>query len=193
MAIVLATAQAEPVRYVLDTDHSYPYFAVRHLGMSELQGRFNKMTGWAEMDMEAKGGKVEVRIEVASLDTGMPLRDKNLLRGVLGTTFFEPEKFPFMTYRSDTVVFEGEQPIRIEGELTLQGVTRKVPIQITHFHCAFNPLRLAKGCGGRAIGRIKRSEFGMAGMPSLIGDEIDLIINVEAYPNISANERPSAR
>ncbi|MBB5018362.1 polyisoprenoid-binding protein YceI [Chitinivorax tropicus] len=189
----LSTTAAEPLRYQLDPDHSYPHFSIRHLGISALQGRFNKMAGWVELDQEAKTGRLEITVEVGSLDTGMPARDRNLLKGVFGTTFFEPDKYPHMQFRASEMGFDGELPASISGELTIQGITRTAAFQIRQFNCAFNPLRLAKGCGAQAVGKIKRSDFGMGGMLSLIGDEVELIIDLEAYPEHAGHDRPNTK
>ncbi|MEW9900351.1 YceI family protein [Chitinivorax sp. PXF-14] len=175
-------ASAAPERYVIDPAHTYPGFAIGHLGISQLRGRFNKTTGWIELDRQAKAGRLDVTIDVTSLDTGLAPRDRNLLQGTFGAALFDAERFPEMHYRADRMVYDGDVPVAIDGELTLLGVTRPVMLVVRGFQCAFNPLRLAQGCGAQATARLKRSEFGMLGLESWIADEVDLVIDVEAYP-----------
>lgn len=182
LALAIGVASAAPERYVIDPAHTYPGFAVGHLGISQLRGRFNQTTGWIELDRQAKTGKLDVTIDVSSLDTGQASRDRILLQGAFGAKLFDAGRFPEMRYRADKVAYDGDVPVAIEGELTLLGVKRPVILEVRGFNCAFNPLRLARGCGAQATARLKRSEFGMLGLESWIADEVDLIIDVEAYP-----------
>lgn len=185
---VFGLAHADAVRYQIDPGHTYPTFAISHLGLSQLRGRFNKTEGWIELDQAQQSGRAEITVAIASLDSGHAARDYNLLNGVMGVGFFQVERFSTMSYRAEHIRFDNGQPRVVDGELTLLGVTRPLPLTISRFHCAFNPLRLSRGCGATASGRLQRSEFGMEGLTSLIGDEVELSIDVEAYPVVSANQ-----
>ena len=178
----MGAASATSERYLIDPAHTYPSFAIVHLGISQLRGRFNKTTGWIELDRQARAGRLDISVDVSSLDTGQAPRDRNLLQGTFGATLFDAGRFPDMHYRADRMVFDGDVPVAIDGELTLLGITRPVMLEVRGFRCAFNPLRLAQGCGAQATARLKRSEFGMHGLESWIADEVDLVIDVEAYP-----------
>jgi polyisoprenoid-binding protein YceI len=70
----------------------------------------------------------------------------------------------------------------VDGELTLLGVTRPLRLNVTQFHCGLNPLRLKVGCGAEAAATLKRSDFGMNYAIPGVGDEIQLAIQIEAYP-----------
>ncbi|MCS6800269.1 MAG: YceI family protein, partial [Myxococcota bacterium] len=67
------------------------------------------------------------------------------------------------------------------GELTLLGVTKPVKLEVTHFHCGVHPINKKQVCGADLTGRIKRSDFGMTKFLPGIGDDVRLIIPVEAF------------
>ena len=177
-----AFAQAET--YKVDPLHSFPHFAVDHLGVSTIWGRFDKMGGTFMIDKAGKKGSVELVIETASVTTGDTdkgsrprTRDEHLRQA----DFFNSTEFPRMTYKSTNVKFNGDAPSEIEGQLTLLGVTKPVNIKIDRWVCREHPMSKRAMCGGNASGSFKRSDFGMKyGVPNL-GDEIRLMINFEGY------------
>jgi polyisoprenoid-binding protein YceI len=86
-----------------------------------------------------------------------------------------------MTFKSKQVSFSGDKPASVNGEFTMLGVTRPVTLTITAFHCAPNPFAKKEACGADAVATIKRSEFGMKTLLPGLGDEVKLLINVEAF------------
>ncbi|MGB2681449.1 MAG: YceI family protein [Candidatus Competibacter sp.] len=171
-----ALAQAAPEHYVLDNSHTYPYFEVTHLGWSTTRGLFHKTSGKAVLDFAAKTGSVEVVIDAASLDTAFAKRDEHLR----GEDFFDVAKYPTITYKADRIKFEGDKPIKAEGQLTLHGVTNPVTLTFTRFKCGEHPIAKKPYCGADATATIKRSDFGMAAFPNAVSDEVKLSIAVEA-------------
>jgi polyisoprenoid-binding protein YceI len=84
-----------------------------------------------------------------------------------------------MTFKGTKVTFNGDNPASIEGNLTLLGVTKPVTLTVQRFKCNPASGNAKEKCGGVAMGKIKRSDFGMKrGVPS-IGDEITLVVSVE--------------
>ena len=83
-----------------------------------------------------------------------------------------------MTFRSTRIVFKGEDPEVIEGNLTLLGVTKPVNLKIIRWKCGPDSIRTQGKryqCGGNATGSFKRSDFGMKfGLPNAVGDEVKL-------------------
>ena len=126
-----------------------------------------------------KTGSVDINIEAASLSTGMKKRDAHLR----SPDFFNAVEFPKITYKSTTVKFKGDTPTRVEGNLTLLGITKQIVLTITAFKCGKNPMNLKEMCGIDAIANMKRSDFGMNYALPGVGDDIELIIEVEAYKN----------
>jgi polyisoprenoid-binding protein YceI len=178
-------ALAAPQTYVLDSYHSFPNFKINHLGMSNIQGRFERMTGEIVYDDAAKSGSLEVKIPTVTVSTGDPKhadgtrsRDEHLR----SADFFNTAEFPEMVYKSTKLNFKGDVLESIDGNLTLLGVTRPVKLQVTHFNCAPHPFSKKPMCGAYVEGTIKRTDYGMKyGVPG-ISDDVKLAIGVEAYP-----------
>ena len=183
-AVVPISASAAPETYVIDPIHSFAYFAIDHLGVSTVRGRFDKSSGKFTLDRAAKNGSLEVVIDTASIDTGdreRGARPRTRDEHLRSADFFNVAEFPQMTYKSTAVKFNGDAPSLVEGQLTLLGVTKPVTLKIDRWTCKDHPMRKKPMCGGDASTSIKRTDFGMKyGVPA-IGDEVKLMINVEAY------------
>lgn len=177
LVAVSLSAAAKEERYDIDPTHTYPHFEISHLGFSTMRGVFGETAGVVKYDEVAKTGSVEVTIQTASLDTQMEKRDNHLK----SKDFFNVAQFPTMTFKSDKFSFDGDKLAKVEGELTLLGVTKPVTLTATHFACGKNPLVMKLECGAELTGTIKRSDFGMTTYVPAIGDEVTLRIEVEAY------------
>ena len=147
-----------------------------------LHGRFDRMSGKFVLDRAAKTGSTELTIDAASLTTGDGVkgsrpqsRDDHLRSG----DFFNVREFPTMTFKSTKVVFAGELPSSVEGNFTMLGVTRPVTLTFERFKCGTNPFNKKDRCGGNAVGKIKRSDFGMKYALPAVGDEIALNVEFE--------------
>jgi polyisoprenoid-binding protein YceI len=163
--------------YTLDPDHTFPRFEISHLGFSTHHGQFNKTAGKLTLDRVAKTGSVEITVDTASIGTGDPALEKHLR----SDDFFNIAKFPTMTFRSRAFKFNGDVPVAAEGELTLLGVTRPLTLTISRVKCGPHPVLKKEECGAEVSGTLKRSEFGMKAYVPLVGDEVTLHIQVEAY------------
>ncbi|MEY3200602.1 MAG: hypothetical protein RIR70_152 [Pseudomonadota bacterium] len=163
--------------YTIDATHTYPMFEVNHLGFSLQRGRFNKTTGKITLDRDAKKGAIEAVIDVTSLDMGLEKWDAHLK----SEDFFNAEKFPTMTFKSDKLKFDGVKLTGAEGTLTLLGVTKPVKLSITQFKCGEHPMNKKPLCGAEVVTTIKRSEFGMTKYVPAVGDEVKISFPVEAY------------
>jgi polyisoprenoid-binding protein YceI len=177
LAAVAAAAHGAPVSYTLDPDHTIPRFEIMHNGFSNHIGMFMKSSGKATLDAAAGTGSVEVVVETASFLSGHAFMEKV----VKSPDFFDVERFPAMTFRSSRMRFEGGKPTVVEGELTMLGVTRPVTLTFTHFACGQHPRTKKDQCGGNLAGAIKRSDFGMKAFLPAIGDDVKLLIQVEAF------------
>ena len=173
--VVALPAFAAPETYKVDPDHTYPRFTYSHLGFSSQQGRFDRTTGTVTIDAQARTGAVDVTIPMDKVSTGSEL-DAHLR----GPDFFDTAKYPTATYRSTRVVFDGDRPATIEGELTLHGVTRPVTLAVTSFKAGLHPMHKKGAIGASATATIKRSEFGVGKYVPLVSDELRLDITIEA-------------
>ena len=172
-----AGASAAPESYTLDPTHTYPHFAVSHLGFSTMHGRFDRTSGKFTIDRAARTGSVVAIIETASLSTGLQKRDDHLR----SPDFFNTAEFPQAIYKSTAVRFNGDTPVAVEGNLTLLGVTKPVTLIISAFKCGTNPMNQKAMCGIDATANLKRSDFGMKYALPGAGDDLRLTIEAEAY------------
>ncbi len=183
LAVPLAAASA-PETYVFDPYHTYPHFAVDHLGVATLWGRFDKVSGKFTIDRAAKKGSLELSVQTASLSTGdgdKGSRPRSRDDHLRGADFFNVAEFPQMTFKAQDVKFDGDAPAEVSGSLTLLGVTRPLTLKIERWVCKDHPFRKKPMCGGDASGTIKRTDYGMKyGVPA-VGDEVRLYVGFEAY------------
>ena len=168
--------------YTLDPYHTFPGFTIDHLGISTMHGRFDKTSGKATLDRAAKSGSLDLTIEANSVTTGdndKGSRPRSRDEHLRSADFFNVAEFPKITYKSTKIVFNGDNPSAIEGNLTLLGVTKPVNLTIERFKCAPGQSGGKERCGGNAVGKFKRTDFGMkTGVPA-IGDEVGLQIEFE--------------
>jgi polyisoprenoid-binding protein YceI len=182
LAAIPLAANAATDTYPLDPLHTSVSFAIDHLGLSMIHGRFSKYSGKISIDRAAKTGGVELVIETASVDTNdndKGSRPRSRDEHLRSADFFNSAEFPRMTYKSTNVVFAGDTPTVVQGDLTLLGVTKPVAITVERFRCNPATATAKERCGGSASAKIKRSDFGMKrGIPS-IGDEVLLSFGFE--------------
>jgi len=178
-------ALAAPETYSMDPQHSFLHFDVAYgNGTSKLSGRFDRVTGKFVIDRAAGTGRLDVAVQAASITTGdvdkggRPHSRDGHLRS---PDFLDVAEFPTMTFKSTKVLFKDDAPSRIEGNMTLLGVTRPVTFAVDHWKCAPQPATGKMMCGANAYTTIRRSDFGMKfGIPA-IADEQSLWIEVHAY------------
>ena len=176
-------AAAAPETYTLDPLHSSVLFGIDHMGLSTVHGRFDKFSGKFSVDRAAKKGDVELTVDTASVNTNdndKGSRQRSRDEHLRSADFFNAAEFPKMTYKSTNVVFSGDNPTAVEGNLTLLGVTKPVTLKVDRFSCNPATATAKERCGGDGSGKIKRSDFGMSrGIPQ-IGDELLLTVSFEA-------------
>lgn len=171
-----APAFAAPETYVLDANHTYPRFSYNHLGYSLQMSRFNKTTGTVVFDKAAKTGSVDIVIDTKSVDTGSTTFDEH----IQGEDFLDTAKYPTATFKSTKVVFDGEKPASIEGNLTMKGVTRPVTLTVTSFQAMPHPMLKKDAIGANAWAVVKRTDFNAGKYAPHVGDEVRIDIALEA-------------
>lgn len=167
---------AAPETYVIDEKHTMPRFEYSHFGYSTQSSRFDKTSGKIILDRAAKSGSVNVTIDARSVNTGSALFNEH----IQAADFFDTVMFPDITYKSRSLKFDGDKLVTVEGDLTVKGVTKPVTLTITSFHCMPHPMLKKEACGANATAKIKRSEFNAGKHAPYVGDEVTLIIPVEA-------------
>lgn len=185
VALVLPLgALAAPESYTVDPTHTFPHFEVSHFGVSNWRGRFEKTTGKFTIDRAAKAGSVDITVQTASLSSGdhdKGARPRSLDDHLRTPDFFNVAEFPTMTYKSNAVKFTGDNPVSIEGNLTLLGVTKPLILRVENWKCMAHPFNKKEMCGGNASGSFKRTDFGMKFLVPAVSDETKLWIQIEGY------------
>ncbi len=158
MASLLATtAFAKPVTYNLDPTHTYPSFEADHMGgASKWRGKIDKNSGKVVYDAEAKTGTVDVTMDMDSIDFGFKPMNDHAKKPEL----FDTAKFPTATY-TGKLVFNGDKPVAVDGNLTLHGVTKPVRLEIKTWKCYINPMLKKETCGADAYTTFNRGDFGV--------------------------------
>jgi polyisoprenoid-binding protein YceI len=177
----LLAAPAYSQTYQIDARHSHLSWAASHLGVSTYRGKFTRTSGSLTIDRAARSGSVQVVIDMASQQSG----DERLDKDLASERFFDVAKFPTATFSSTQVVLSGDTPSRVEGTLTLLGVTKPVTLEVTRFRCIDDPRppQNREVCGGDANVVIKRSEWGMKVAIPAVSDDVRLELQLEALRN----------
>jgi polyisoprenoid-binding protein YceI len=179
--IVAGSEVPAPGDYELDASHSHVGFSVRHMMVSKTKGRFAEVRGTVHIADEPLESFVEVEIPVASIDTRDASRDGHLRSG----DFFDADNHPVLTYRSTRVTPLGGDRWIVDGELTVRGITRSVPLEVTFEGGAKDPW------GGSRIGFTARADldreaFGLTWNQALetggvlVGKQVRIDIEAEA-------------
>ena len=173
---VATSALAAPVTYGVDGTHTFPRFSYSHFGYSTQLSSFSKTTGKVVLDAEAKKASVDIVIDTKSVSTGFADFNEH----IQGEDFLDTTKFPQATFKSTNVVFEGDKPKLVEGNLTIKGVTKPVTLTVTSFQAMPHPMLKKPAIGANAFTVIKRSEFNAAKYVPYVGDEVRIDIAIEA-------------
>jgi polyisoprenoid-binding protein YceI len=175
-ALFAAAVPAHAATYAIDPTHTFVTFEALHFGTSTNRGRFDKKEGTVQFDRAARTGKVEIKIDMASINTGVGPFNEHLR----GKDFFNALQFPTATFVADRMTFSGDRVTEVPGTLTMLGKALPVTLKATTFNCYDNPMLKREVCGGDFETTIKRSQWGMTyGLPG-IPDDVRLVIQVEA-------------
>jgi polyisoprenoid-binding protein YceI len=176
-ALASGNVLSAPVSYTIDPTHTYPSFEADHMGISVWRGKMNKNSGTVVLDKAAGTGTVDIMIELASIDFGLPAMNT----WATGKDFFNVEKSPRATYKGTLEKFVNGSPTQVNGELTLNGHTRPVNLSIHLFKCIPHPMLKRDFCGADASGSFNRDAFGLsAGKLYGFNMDVGLRIQVEA-------------
>jgi polyisoprenoid-binding protein YceI len=171
------TTAAVAADYTIDLTHSHVLFMIDHLGFAKMVGLFTNFSGKFTLNTEnVAASKLAVTIKTDSLQTQFAARDKDLK----GADWFNVTEFPEMTFVGTEFAKKDEHTGTITGNLTLRGTTKSVTLDVVLNKIGQNPFDKQNSAGLSARGILKRSDFGMKALLDSIGDEVDLIIEIEA-------------
>jgi polyisoprenoid-binding protein YceI len=164
--------------YRIDPKHTFASFEVRHLGYSTHRGRFDKSAGTLTFDPAGRTGTIDLTIEADSIDTG----DRALEEQLRASSWLDVAEHPQIRYRARRLRFDGDRLAAVDGELTIRGITRPVVLTVTAYRCGVRRILVITqdACGADAEARIKRSDFGMIAFPTMVGDDVRILIQAEA-------------
>ena len=164
--------------WTVDPAHSEIGFAVRHLGLSKVRGRFTTFSGTVTVAEDLASAAVAAEVDLASVDTNQPDRDNHLR----STDFFDVDTHPTMTLTATSTSTD-----ELSGELTINGVTRPVRFDVEHHGVTVDGYGTTRA-GFSASATINRSEFGIdfnmpAGLDGmLIADKVSVELEIQIVP-----------
>jgi len=167
--------------WAIDPVHSEVSFTVRHLMLSKVRGRFTSFGGEFSTGADPLHSRVEASVDLSSIDTGNADRDAH----VRSADFFDVEQFPELTYRS-TAVREAGDGFVVNGELSLHGVTRSVPLALEVNGFQANTPMGDTRVGFSATAEINRDDFGItfnAALESggvMLANKVQINLEIEA-------------
>jgi polyisoprenoid-binding protein YceI len=178
MSTVVTTAVRT---YQIDKSHSEATFQVRHL-LTKVRGRFSDFHGTIQFDETAPlQSSVDFTIQAASIDTSEPDRDRHLR----SADFFDVEKFPTLTFTSESVTPHGAERFDVNGTLTIRGTPRTLMIPVTYLGTARDPWANERAAFEAEV-TINRKDFGLnwnAALETggfLVGDEVRISLSIQA-------------
>jgi polyisoprenoid-binding protein YceI len=167
----------------IDPDVTQVEYVAHAFGVIHQRGRFADIRGTIVLDREMERGDVNFDIDARSVDSGWDLRDAFLQ----GEPMLDAERHPLIHFHSERLTFRDGQLARIEGALTLRGVTQDVTLTVTRVACGTNRGDASvPDCRAHAVTTIRRSAFGMDSFAPFLGDEVDLQFVVVARRTTAA-------
>src|SRR5260370_4615905 len=164
----------------IDPVHTEVGFAARHMMVSKVRGRFRTFSGQIVTGADPLASSVTAEIDLSSIDTGSEQRDAH----IKSADFFEVETYPTMTYPSTGIRPHGDGFV-VDGELTLKGVTKEVPLTLELNGFGPDPSGGTR-TGLHATAEINRRDFGVnfnavleSGL-AVVSDKITIHLEIEA-------------
>jgi polyisoprenoid-binding protein YceI len=167
----------------IDPAHTTVEFSVRHMMISNVKGRFDKVSGTIASDgNDPKSVVIEAVIDAASVDTRVDRRDQHLR----SPEFLDVAKYPSITFKSKKVEPAGEGKWKLTGDLTLHGVTKAVVLDVDGPTPVIKDPMGNQRAGASATTKISRKDFGLTWNKlleaggAMVGDEVSISIDIEA-------------
>ena len=166
----------------IDAAHSVAEFKVKHMMISNVKGQFTGLTGKLTLDeTDISNSKVEATINAASITTGDAQRDAHLK----SADFFDVEKFPTLEFKSTRVTRTGDDELKVEGDLTIHGVTKSVAFAVEGPSAANKDPWGNQRIGLTATTKINRKDYGLTWNAALetggilVGEEVTITLDVQ--------------
>ena len=172
-----SAALAEAEKYMLDASHSQIVFSYDHLGFSTTWGMFSGFEGEIMFDQaNPAASSVSVSMPVKSMLTGWEGRFQHFM----SKDFFEAADDEMVSFASTGIEVTGETTAKITGDLTLNGVTKRVVLDAVLNKTGDHPMANKPWAGFSATTSVLRSDFGLGMFAPYVSDEVDIQISIEA-------------
>lgn len=185
----LSAAQAAELdipsgNYVSDATHTNLLWSIKHFGLSNYYGRFDKIEAKLDLNSaDVEKSVLHVTVDPKSVDTNYPETPNPFNEEIAGEMFFDATKYDKITYQSTSIKLTGEKTGKVTGNLTFHGVTKPVELDVTlNGTIPSHPITKKPAIGFSATGVIKRSDFGVSELEGPLSDEVNLIIEAEFKP-----------
>ena len=175
LAGLLPQPRAGATDYTLDPSRTHVTFEMRSMGILQ-RGEFRRTAGTVMLDSAEERGELDIVIDACSLRAS----NEATAKFVRGPSMLNTDLHPEIAYRAQRVVFAQGKPARIEGELTLLGVTRSIPLQVSSYDCDDESVPHER-CAIVATASVKRSAFGMTRYMLFASDDVKLAIQAEGF------------
>ena len=169
--------------WTVDPTHAELAFSVRHLMINNVRGRFGKVEGTVAVDnADPTKSKVDVTIDVSSIDTRQEMRDNHLR----SADFFDAGTYPTMHFVSKRIVGDVTKDFQIVGDLTIRGTTREIDLR-AHFEGRGKDPWGNERAGFSLTGSLNRHDYGLNWNQALeaggvtVGAEVKIVIDVEIF------------
>lgn len=165
----------------VDPVHSTVQFAVKHMGIATVRGKFTRFEGTLEVGEDLASSKARGKVDVSSIDTNEPDRDAHLR----SADFFDVERYPEITYESTRVAPIDAESSRVFGNLTMHGITKEIELEVLVQGTDSDPWGNER-VGLSASGVLLRSEFDMKFNQALgsgnllVGDKVTISLDISA-------------
>ena len=156
-----------------DDPHSQLGFTVTHLGISDISGTFNDFDVIVNSSKpDFSDAQFELIAKTASIDTRVEARNNHLK----SADFFNAEKNPTLNFKSTSLKKKGKNKYKLTGDLTLNGITKPVTMDLLYKGSVENPMSKKQTAGFQLTGTIKRSDFNLGSKfpPPMISDEVKI-------------------
>lgn len=171
----VAVGAAPPQTWVADPRHSSAQFTVTHFGISHVRGIIPISSAVIEGPSPQLPVKIEASLDAGGVDTRNGTRDNDLK----SPHFFDASQYPALKFSSASIVPVDAKGFMVTGNLTIHGVTRPVTLKVAFLGEATDD-RGEPRVAYEATTAIKRSDFGMTYLPVVVGDDVDIDIDIEA-------------
>lgn len=168
--------------WTIDPTHSQVGFTARHMLIATVRGHFNDYSATVVFDSRSpETARVDVEIEVASVDTGNEQRNNHLK----SADFFDAEHYPHITFKSKKLQPVSDDRWKMTGDLTIRGTTKEIVLDMEGFTEVIKDPWGNFRVGGTATATLNRFDYGLHWNAAIetgglvVGDKITIALDVE--------------